>query len=135
MWSARRGPSANYGRGARLDDAFMQKNGVRDSGALFQSGKPDLGDIFDFAAEAKLTPKVYAVAKQLPAAQVSDPLNDTDGIHIVIMISRSTPTAPDFPDVRERVWSDLKTEAQDKIRNATYGYLRNKADILAADSY
>ena len=51
------------------------------------------------------------------------------------MISRSTPTAPDFPDVRERVWSDLKTEAQDKIRNATYGYLRNKADILAADSY
>ena len=121
--------------GARLDDAFMQKHGVRDSGALFQSGKPDLEDIFDFAAQAKLSSKVYAVAKGLPAAQVSDPINDTDGIHIVIMTARSTPRMPDFASVREQVWTDLKTEAQDKIRNATYGYLRSKADILAADAY
>jgi PPIC-type PPIASE domain len=121
--------------GAKLDDAFMQSNGVRDSGALFQSGKPDLDDIFDFAAQAKLTPNVYAVAKKLSAGQVSDPINDTDGIHIVVITARSTPKAPDFAAVRERVWADLKTEAQDNIRNATYGYLRNKADILAADAY
>jgi hypothetical protein len=122
-------------KGAKLDDAFMEKNGLRDSGALLQSGKPDLGDIFDFAAQAKLTPKVYAVVKQLPAMQVSDPIADTDGIHIVIMNERKTPQALDFAAVRARVWSDIKTEAQDKIRNATYGYLRSKADILAADSY
>ena len=121
--------------GAKLDDAFMQKSGMRDSGALFQSGKPDLEDIFDFAAQAKLMPKVYAAVKELPAAHVSEPINDIDGIHIVIMTARSTPKAPDFAAVRERVWADLKTEAQDKIRNATYGYLRSKADILAADPY
>jgi len=122
-------------RGAKLDDAFMAKNGLRDSGALMLSGKPDLGDIFDFAAQAKLTPKVYAVVKQLPATQVSDPIPDADGIHIVIMNERKTSQALDFAAVRERVWNDIKSEAQDKIRNATYSYLRGKADILAADPY
>jgi hypothetical protein len=121
--------------GARLDDAFMEKNALRDSGALLVSGKPDLGDIFDFAAQEKLQPKVYAAVSQLPAGQVSDPVSAGDGLHIVVMNERKMPAALNFNAVRERVWSDLKTEAQDRIRNATYNYLRSKADIIAADSY
>jgi parvulin-like peptidyl-prolyl isomerase len=100
-----------------------------------QSGKPDLGDIFDFAAQAKLTPKVFAVVNQLPAGQVSDPIDDTDGIHIEVVTERKAPKAQDFEAVRMRVWSDIKTEAQDRIRNATYRYLRSKAEILASVAY
>lgn len=121
--------------GARLDGAFMEKNALRDSGALLVSGKPDLGDIFDFAAQEKLQPKVYAAVKLLPAGQISDPVSASDGLHIVVMNERKVPEAQNFHAVRERVWNDLKTEAQDRIRSATYGYLRSKADIIAADSY
>jgi hypothetical protein len=126
---------AELRKGAQLTDAFMEKNALRDSGALLVSGKPDLGDIFDFAAQERLQPKVYAAVKKLEAGQVSDPVSDSDGIHIVTMTRRKVPEALDFNSVRERVWSDIKTEAQDRIRNATYSYLRSKADILAADSY
>jgi hypothetical protein len=121
--------------GARLDAAFMEKNALRDSGALLVSGKPDLGDIFDFAAQEKLQPKVSAAVLQLPAGQISDPVSAGDGLHIVVMNERKAPAALNFNAVRERVWNDLKTEAQDRIRNATYGYLRSKADIIAVDSY
>jgi hypothetical protein len=122
-------------RGAQLTDAFMEKNALRDSGALLVSGKPDLGDIFDFAAQEKLRPKVYAAVRKLDAGQVSDPVTDSDGIHVVVMTQRKAPRALDFNAVRERVWGDIKTESQDRIRNATYSYLRSKSDILAADSY
>jgi hypothetical protein len=120
-------------QGARLDDAFMEKNALRDSGALLVSGKTDLGDIFDFAAQEKLQPQVYAAARRLPAGQVSDPVTAGDGLHIVVMNARKVPEALSFSAARERVWNDMKTEAQERIRNATYGYLRSKADIVAAD--
>jgi parvulin-like peptidyl-prolyl isomerase len=116
-----------------VDDAFLQKNALRDSGALMQSGQPDLGDIFDFAAQANLKPKVYEATKPLQSGQVSDPVNDSDGIHIVVMNERKVPQTPDYEAVRPRVWTDMKKQAQEKIKNATYQYLRSKADILAAD--
>ncbi len=120
--------------GTRLDEAYMKSRGLLDSGALFQSGKPDLDDIFDFAAQAKLNPKVYAGIKDLPAGQVSDPINAIDGIHIVIMNERRISRALDYAAVRPRIWTDLKKDAQDRIRNATYRYLRDKAEILSAGS-
>ena len=126
---------ADLRHGMTLDDAFMERYGLLDSGRLMQSGKPDLGDIFDFAAEAKLSPKVYAVVKQLKAGEISEPVEDTDGIHIVIMTAHKAPEAQDFAAVRPQVWTDIKKEAEDRIKDATYQYLRGKADILAADHY
>ena len=126
---------AELRHGARLDDAFLEKHALRDSGKLMQSGKPDVGDIFDFAAEANLSPKVYATAQKLRAGEVSDPLADSDGVHILVMNARNAPRPLDYEAVRPRVWTDIKTDAQEKIKNATYKYLRSKADILAASSY
>jgi parvulin-like peptidyl-prolyl isomerase len=120
--------------GAKVD-AVVAKFGLHDSGKLMQGGKPDLGDIFDFAAEANLGPKLYAASKKLQAGQVSDPINDTDGVHIIFMTVRKPPVALDFEQVRSRVWTDIKNEAQEKIRVATLKYFRNKADILAAKDY
>ena len=126
---------AELRHGARLDDAFLEKHALRDSGKLMQSGKPDMGDIFDFAAEANLSPKVYATAQKLRAGEVSDPLADSDGVHILVMNARNAPRPLDYEAVRPRVWTDIKTDAQEQIKNATYKYLRSKADILAASSY
>jgi hypothetical protein len=134
---ARRATSivAELRHGAPLDEAYMNWRGLLDSGALLQGGKPDLDDIFDFAAQAKLNSKVYASIKDLPAGRVSDPINDIDGIHVVVMNERKISRAQDYAAVRSRVWTDIKKEAQDKIRDATYRYLRDKAEILAADSF
>jgi parvulin-like peptidyl-prolyl isomerase len=70
----------------------------------------------------------------LLGGDVSDPIVDSDGIHIVVMNERRAPQLLDYDAVRTRVWADIKTEAQEKIKNATYRYLRGKADILTADS-
>ena len=94
----------------------------------------DLGDIFEFGAQANLDPKVYEAAMTLLGGDVSDPIVDSDGIHIVVMNERRAPQLLDYDAVRTRVWADIKTEAQEKIKNATYRYLRGKADILTADS-
>jgi hypothetical protein len=121
-------------QGAQLDGDFLQKNGLRDSGKLMQSGEPDLGDIFDFAAQANLNPKVYASALKLQPGQVSEPIDDADGVHIVVMTARKAPRPQGYEAVRPRVWTDIKNDAQERIKNAGYQYLRSKAEILTADS-
>ncbi len=122
-------------QGAVLDDAFMKTQGLLDSGRLMQGGKIDLGDIFDFAAQANLSAEVYAATLKLQSGGVSDPVRDADGMHIVVMRLRKAPQALDYAQARPRVWSDLKAEAQTKVRTATLNYLRNKADILTATDY
>lgn len=122
-------------RGAALDDAFLSAQGLQDSGRLAQGGKTDLGDIFDFAAQARLGAKLYAAAQKLKAGEVSDPIDDAGETHIVVMNLRKPPQAMDYAAVRPRVWTDIDNEAQDKIRTATLKYLRDKADILSTEDY
>ncbi|WP_428312821.1 peptidyl-prolyl cis-trans isomerase [Hydrocarboniphaga sp.] len=122
-------------KGAVPDDAFLNANGLQDSRRLMQGNQIDVGDIFDFAAAANLDPKVYAAAEKLGAGEVSDPVSDAEGLHIVYMKHRRKAQGLDFDAVRLRVWSDIKTEAEQKTRNATLGYLRSKADIITAGDY
>lgn len=122
-------------QGATLDDAFLSAHGLQDSGRLAQGGKTDLDDIFDFAAEAKLGAKLYAAAQKLKAGEVSDLIDDADETHIVVMNLRKSPQPTDYAAVRPRVWADINSEAQDKIKTATLKYLRGKADILSAKDY
>ena len=121
--------------GAQPDETFLAKFALRDSGKLMQSGKPDLDDIFDFAVEAHLGTTVYKAAKALQAGQASNPITDNDGIHIVVMNLRKAPRPLGFDAARPQVWTDIKDDAQQKIKSATYQYLRSKADILAATKY
>lgn len=117
--------------GAQLDEV-IRKFGLRDSGLLMKGGKPDTGDIFEFAAQANLSPKVYAVLRTLQSGQFSDPILDTDGLHMLVVIARKPPIALDYATVRPRVWTDFKNVAQDKVRNETIKYLRGKAQILVS---
>jgi len=112
---------ADLRKGVKLDDAFMQKYGLRDSGRLMQGGRPDLGDIFDFAAEAKLSPKIYAATKKLEAGQVSDPIDDSDGLHIVVMNARKQSKALDYDAVRSRVWTERHVSGGHSTKDCEYG--------------
>jgi len=115
--------------GMSADDA-IKKFQLRDSGLLQQSGKPELGDIFDFAAEANLPAKVYKAASKLKLGEVSEPIVENEGTHVIVMINRKQSQPRDFETVRSNVWTDIKNAEQEKVRKQTLTYFRNKSEIL-----
>jgi parvulin-like peptidyl-prolyl isomerase len=118
--------------GKPIDDV-MQKYKLRDSLHLQQGGKADLGEIFEFAAEANLPPAVFKVLKTLKAGDVSEPIDVSgEGQHILVVTMLREAHAQGFDDVRSRVWTDIKNEQQNKVRNSTLKFLRSKSEILTA---
>jgi parvulin-like peptidyl-prolyl isomerase len=118
-------------QGAVLDTVVAQFN-LADSRRLMDSGHVDLGDVFDFAARARLDPAVFAAARVLATDQVSDPVTTADGVHVVVMVKRVAPAQRSFADVSNEVWRDVSEDAKRKVRENNLKYLRSKADIQVA---
>ena len=111
-------------------DQVMQRYRLEDSGVLMDAGHIDTGEIFEFAAKAKLGPNVYAAAATLQGGQVSDPIRETDGAHVVVMLEHRMPVQEDYAAAADKVWTDYKNDAQTRVREANVRYLRSRADIL-----
>ncbi len=60
-------------QGAGLDKVMAQFN-LSDSRRLMDSGHVDTGNVFDFAARARLDPAVFVAASALDTGQVSEPV-------------------------------------------------------------
>ncbi len=118
-------------QGAVLEQVLTQFN-LADSRRLLDSGHVDLGDVFDFAARARLDPAVFAAARALGTGQVSDPVVTGDGVHVVVMIKRVPPAQRSFADAGNEVWRDVTEDAKRKVRENNLKYLRSKADIQVA---
>jgi parvulin-like peptidyl-prolyl isomerase len=108
----------------------MQRYRLEDSGALMAAGRVDTGDIFEFAARAKLARELYAAAATLQGGQVSEPIRQSDGAHVVVMMEHRLPVRQDYAAAADQVWTDYKNEAQARVREANVRYLRSRADIL-----
>jgi hypothetical protein len=108
----------------------MQHYRLEDSGALMAAGRVDTGEIFEFAAKAKLTREIYAAAATLQGGQVSVPIPQNDGVHLVVMLEHRMPVREDYAAAADRVWTDYKNDAQARVREANVRYLRARADIL-----
>ncbi|HWJ35600.1 MAG TPA: peptidyl-prolyl cis-trans isomerase [Steroidobacteraceae bacterium] len=111
-------------------EPIMQRYRLEDSGALMDAGHVDTGEIFEFAAKAKLGPKVYAAAATLRSGQVSDPIGQSDGTHVIVMLEHRMPAQQDYAAAADKVWTDYKIDAQARVREANVRYLRSRADIL-----
>jgi len=111
-------------------EQVMQRHRLEDSGKLMDAGHVDTGEIFEFAAKAKLGAEVYAAAATLLGDQVSDPIRQSDGIHVVVMLEHRMPVQEDYATAADKVWTDYKNEAQTRVREANVRYLRSRADIL-----
>jgi parvulin-like peptidyl-prolyl isomerase len=111
-------------------EQVMQRYRLEDSRKLLDAGHIDTGEIFEFAAKAKLGAEVYAAAAALPGGQVSDPIRQSDGAHVVVMFEHRMPVQEDYATAADKVWSDYKSEAQARVREANVRYLRGRADIL-----
>jgi parvulin-like peptidyl-prolyl isomerase len=108
----------------------VQRYRLEDSGALMAAGRVDTGEIFEFAARAKLAREIYAAAATLQGGQVSEPIRQNDGAHVVVMIEHRMPVREDYAAAADQVWTDYKNEAQARVREANVRYLRSRADIL-----
>jgi parvulin-like peptidyl-prolyl isomerase len=111
-------------------DKVMQRYHLEDSRALLDAGQVDTGEVFEFAAKAKLGTEVYAAAATLQSGQVSDPIPQSDGVHVVVMLEHRMPVQEDYAAAADKVWNDFKNDAQTQVRDAEVRYLRSRADIL-----
>jgi parvulin-like peptidyl-prolyl isomerase len=114
-------------------EQIMQRYRLEDSGALMDSGHVDTGDIFEFAAKAKLGAPVYAAAAMLHGGEVSDPIQQSDGVHVVVMLEHRMPAQQDYAAAADKVWTDYKSAAQTRVLEGNVAYLRSRADILLSD--
>jgi parvulin-like peptidyl-prolyl isomerase len=117
-------------RAATPLEQVMQRYHLVDSGALLDAGHVDTGEVFEFAAKAKLGAGVYAAAATLQGGQVSDPIPQSDGVHVVVMVEHRMPVQEDYAVAANTVWTDFKNDAQTQVRDAEVRYLRSRADIL-----
>lgn len=112
--------------------SVMQKFGLADSGRFMDAGHVDTGDIFQFAVRAKADDAIYNATLPLKAGEVSEPLEESDGLHLIVMIKHLFPVAQNFDEASNRVWTDIKNEAQAKVNAANIAYLKSRADIIVA---
>jgi hypothetical protein len=97
-----------------------------------RSGRTADGEELDFAVKLHLGDKLYQVATTLHDGEVSDPVIDSDGVHILIMQRHQFPTVADFPAVRDRVYLDFRTAASNRATEENLSLLRRQASILLA---
>src|ERR1700690_4309265 len=110
-------------------EEVVRQYGLADSGRFMDAGHVDTGNIFQFAVRAKLDDALYRAALALKDGEVSDPLEETDGVHLIAMVRHAFPVAQSFEDAQNRVFADFKKEAQDKVLQANLKHLNSRADI------
>lgn len=86
----------------------------------------------DFAAKIHLGPKLYQVATGMSDGEVSEPVADKDGVHVLIMHQRIQPIVDGFDKVRNNVYADYVEDQKKKAVQSNLALLRRKAQIILA---
>jgi parvulin-like peptidyl-prolyl isomerase len=113
-------------------DTVIKKFDLTDSGRFMDAGRADTGDIFQFALRAKFDDALYQATLPLHDGEVSDPVPERDGVHLVFVIKHRFPVQQSLEEASNQVWTDVKKEAQARVRAANLSYLRSRADIILA---
>jgi len=90
------------------------------------------GEEPDFAARLHLGPKLYAAADKLGDGEVSEPVQDADGVHVLVMQHRQPPVFTDYDGVRNNVYTDYVAAQKAQARQDNLKFLRRGAQILVA---
>ena len=86
----------------------------------------------DFAAKLHLGDSLYAVAATLADGEISDPLIESDGVHVLLMERRHPPGVVDFTAVRNDVYTDYRQMLTRQTTQENLRLLRRQAQILVA---
>jgi hypothetical protein len=100
----------------------------------FVDANPEYDDTaqLDFAARIHLGSKLFQVASAMSSGQVSDPIDDSDGVHVLVMLQRQAPQPEDFPTARAAVYNDYQIARKDQAVRENLQALRSQAQILLA---
>jgi parvulin-like peptidyl-prolyl isomerase len=93
------------------------------------------GDEFYFAAKIHLGDALFAQALKLKDGEVTEPLSEPDGLHVVKVIKDKVPVPLSFERARLQVLTDLKNAQQERLMAATMKFLRERSKILVATDY
>ncbi|HEY2590234.1 MAG TPA: peptidylprolyl isomerase, partial [Steroidobacteraceae bacterium] len=96
------------------------------------SGRMSDGEELEFAAKLHLGSKLYPVAAALNAGEVSEPVVDKDGVHVLFMEQRQLPRPAPFSAVRDQVYSDFRADQKQRASAENLSTLRSQAQILVA---
>ncbi len=107
---------------------------VKQHFSIVDSGKVS-GEQPDFAAHIHLGDKLYAAAQAMSDGQVSDPIADADGVHVMIMDHRQPPVFYDYDSVKNNVYTDYATDQKAKAKRDNLNFLRRGAKILVAPGF
>jgi hypothetical protein len=107
---------------------------VKQHFSFVESGKVT-GEEADFAARIHLGDKLYKVAQAMSDGQVSEPVSDTDGVHVLIMDHRQAPVFYDYDGVKNNVYTDYVADQKAKAKRDNLKFLRRGAKILVAAGY
>jgi parvulin-like peptidyl-prolyl isomerase len=110
-------------------DITVVRFGLKDSARL------DQGDNFEFGVRAKLGERLFEAASALSAGEVSPPVAQADGIHVLVMVQRRRAQAVDFDGSRDSVRQDYQRDARNAVEAANLAYLRGRAEIELAPEY
>lgn len=107
-------------------DYIMEHFGFVDSGRSQYGNEPD------FAAKLHLGESLYAVAARMNEGEVSDPLDEPDGVHILVMQRRRPSTTADFTSARGAVYADYREDISKAAQRENVKILRTQARIVLA---
>jgi hypothetical protein len=107
---------------------------VKQHFSFADSGKVT-GEQPDFAAHIHLGDKLYAVAQAMTDGQISDPVADTDGVHVMIMDHRQPPVFYDYDSVKNNVYTDYAADQKARAKRDNLNFLRRGAKILVAPGF
>ncbi len=113
-------------RSGASEDYVMEHFGFTESGRMKFGNEPD------FAAKLHLGPTLYPVAQRLTEGQVSDPVPDTDGLHVLVMEQRRMPSLADFTAARAAVYADYREDIAKAAQQENVRVLRSQAQIVLA---
>jgi hypothetical protein len=86
----------------------------------------------DVIAKMSLGAKLYTAAAMLSDGAISDPIPDSDGVHVLVMDQRVAPTVAPFSDVQTKVYTDYRASLSERATQANLKILRNQARIVVA---
>ena len=98
------------------------------------TGRVKTGEL-DFAAKIHLGQKLYSAVVDLKPGQVTDPVVDSDGVHVLQVVTRQPSVQLTLAQAQDQVFTDLKKDAQATVQANNIRFLESKAQILLAPGF
>ncbi len=91
------------------------------------------GEEFYFAAKIHLGDALFNAAKALKAGEASAPIQQPDGVHVLVMAKNVPPVPDTFESARSKVLADYEKDAIARLQKGDSGFFRKRANVLIAE--